>query len=607
MTQAFDPVTFVKTLPTRPGVYRMLDDQGQVIYVGKARNLRSRVSSYFRNDVASPKTRAMVARVARVEVTITRTEAEALLLENNLIKEHRPRYNVLLRDDKSYPYIHLSGDHPFPRIGFHRGARRGAGRYFGPYPSAGAVRATLREMQRLFRIRQCEDTFFANRSRPCLQYQIDRCSAPCVGYISSDEYARDVAHAVQFLEGRSNQVIDDLARRMEQAAAAQEYELAARYRDQIIELRRVQEKQFVSGASGDFDVIAAVRAEALYGVAVGTIRGGRQLGTRTYFPRVPDDTEEPELRAAFLAQYYAERKAPSEVLTDGPVEEEETLERMLAEDAGRRVAIRHRLRGERARWVAMARENAEQALAMRMAADAGGATRLAELQEALELEQTPSRIECFDISHTMGEATVASCVVFGPEGAIKSDYRRFNIRDVTPGDDYAAIRQAVRRRYSRLKREEAVLPDLLLIDGGKGQLTQAREALAELQVDEVQLVGVAKGPSRRPGLEQLFLSGRDVPIILPPDSGALQLIQQVRDEAHRFAITGHRQRRARARRTSSLETIPGLGPKRRRELLRQFGGIRQVARADVLELSRVPGISGQLAQRIYDSFHPDEA
>ncbi len=607
MARRFDPLAFVKTLPPRPGVYRMLDDAGHLLYVGKARSLRNRVSSYFRADTTSPKTRALVSHVAGIEVTLTRTEAEALLLENNLIKEHRPRYNVLLRDDKSYPYIYLSGGHPYPRIGFHRGARRARGRYFGPYPSAGAVRATLRELQRLFRIRPCEDSFFANRSRPCLQYQIDRCSAPCVGLITEHDYAQDVEHAVHFLEGRSNQVIEALAGRMESAAARQDYELAAKYRDQIIELRRVQERQFVSGDGGDLDVTAVANSGEVYCVTVATIRGGRQLGTRDYFPKVPPGTHRDELRAAFLAQYYAGRKAPPEILGDGPVEEATMLERILTEDAGRRVSIRHRLRGDRARWVAMARDNAEQALAMRLAADTDHEQRLAALQEALDLDQPPARIECFDISHTMGEATVASCVVFGPEGPVKSDYRRFNIRDVTPGDDYAAIRQAVRRRYSRLKREDAVLPDVLLIDGGRGQLTQAAEAMRELQIDEVQLVGVAKGPSRRPGLEQLFLSGRDRPIILRPDSGALRLIQQVRDEAHRFAITGHRQRRGKSRRTSSLESIPGLGPKRRRELLRQFGGLRQVARADVIELARVPGISGELARRIYDSFHPDEA
>jgi excinuclease ABC subunit C len=609
-TCQFDPKAFVKTLTGKPGVYRMLDAEGTVIYVGKASNLKKRVSSYFQKNISSPKTRVMVSRICNIEVTVTHTENEALLLENNLIKSLKPRYNVLFRDDKSYPYIYLS-EQTFPRLSFHRGAQRAKGRYFGPYPSSGAVRETLNLLQKLFSVRQCEDSFYNNRSRPCLQYQIKRCTAPCVGLVEPEQYQADVRHAVMFLEGKSSEVIDDLVRRMEQAAADLEYEQAARFRDQIASLRRVQEKQYISAESGDLDVIAAAVERGVGCVQVFTIRGGQNLGNRTYYPKMEAGQLETEdatrLLDSFLPQYYlrAGRPIPSEILLSHAASEPELLEQVLSEQSGHKVALSYRLRSQRARWVKMALQNARQALRTRLNSQSSLLQRFEALQEALNLDEMPRRLECFDISHTMGEATVASCVVFDTNGPLKADYRRFNIKDITPGDDYAAMHQALSRRYRRLKEGEGKLPDILLIDGGKGQVSQAEEVLTELQVSGVLLLGIAKGPDRKPGLETLYLSEQKTEIILPADSRALHLIQHIRDEAHRFAITGHRQRRQRSRTTSPLEAIPGLGPKRRQLLLKQFGGLQEVARAGVEDLARVNGISPKLAQQIYDTFHAD--
>ncbi|MGA7802007.1 MAG: excinuclease ABC subunit UvrC [Gammaproteobacteria bacterium] len=599
---AFDAKGFVRTLTTRPGVYRMLGADGEVLYVGKARNLKNRVSSYFRSGAQSIKTRSLVGQITGVQVTVTNTEGEALLLENNLIKELKPRYNVLLRDDKSYPYIYLSAEDEYPRLAFHRGARRGKGRYFGPYPNAGAVRESLNLLQKTFRVRQCEESFFRNRSRPCLQYQIKRCSAPCVRLPSPEEYARDVRHTELFLEGRSSEVIDELVGRMEDAAAHMEYEQAARYRDQIATLRRVQERQYVSGEGGDLDIAACVVRGGMACVQLFMIRGGRNLGNKTFFPRAPEDAAAEDVLAAFVAQFYLAHETPPEVLLNQALEDGELLEQVLSDRAGHKVVLRDRVRGERARWVAMAVANAEHALDARLSTRAGMFQRVEALQQVLELDEAPQRMECFDISHTRGEATVASCVVFDGEGPVKSDYRRFNIEGIEPGDDYAAMEQALRRRYTRLKQGEGKLPDLLLIDGGKGQVAAACRVLEELQVEGVQVVGVAKGPERRPGMETLHVVG-DGERHLPPDSPALHLIQQVRDEAHRFAITGHRQRRSKARSTSPLEAIPGVGPKRRQQLLRQFGGIRELARAGVEDLAKIRGISRELAQDIYDALH----
>ncbi len=602
----FDPRDFIRNLSHRPGVYRMLDAAGEVMYVGKARDLKKRLASYFQREASTPKIEALVRLVAGIEVTVTATETEALLLEYNLIKKYKPRFNITYRDDKSYPYIRIATDHAFPRLSFYRGSLKAPGNFYGPYPSAHAVRETLGQLQKLFQVRQCEDTFFANRNRPCLQYQIQRCSAPCVGLVSEEEYAEDVGHAVMFLEGRNRQVTDALVKRMEAAAGKLQFEKAAQYRDQVATLNRIQESQFVSGRGrGDFDVLGVASRGRVHCVAVMVLRSGRNLGSRTYFPRSAAAVEPQEVLSAFVVQHYLSREAPREILTRLPVDEIELLQQTLAERAGHAVEIRHRVRSTRARWLQMAQTNAEHALNMRLASNATIAEQLEGLREMLGLDETPSRLECFDISHTGGESTVAACVVFGPEGAAKAEYRRFNIHEVRAGDDYAAMRQVLERRYTRIKRGEAPVPDVLFVDGGKGQVAEAAQVLEELQLPEITILGVAKGPARRPGMEQLFRAGEKHPVSLSPDSPVLHLIQQVRDEAHRFAITGHRARRARSRRTSVLEAVPGLGPKRRRELLRQFGGLQGVARAPVEDLAKVKGISRQLAKLVYETFHAE--
>ncbi|MFZ5622666.1 MAG: excinuclease ABC subunit UvrC [Pseudomonadota bacterium] len=600
----FDAAGFLRHLTSHPGVYRMLAADGEVLYVGKARNLKRRVASYFRRTGLSPKTQALMAQMASVEVTVTHTESEALLLENNLIKEFQPRYNILLRDDKSYPYIYLSTGQTYPRITVHRGARRAEGRYFGPYPNASAVRESLHLLQKVFRVRQCEDSFFSNRSRPCLQYQIKRCTAPCVGLISPEDYAEDVRHTVQFLEGRNSEIVEELGRKMDAAAAALDYETAARYRDQIVSLTRVQERQYVSGERGDLDIVAAALEGGAACIQVFFIRAGRNLGNKTFFPRVPAGAVPGEVLAAFVEQYYLGREVPGELLLNHEIPDADWLETVLTEQAGHKVTVRARVRKERARWLAMAERNARMALQARLASRAGMARRFEALQTALGLGEPIERVECFDISHTRGEATVASCVVFDTEGPVKSDYRRFNIEGVEPGDDYGAMAQALERRYTRVRDEDGRWPDLILIDGGKGQVAVAARILEELQLSDLPMLGVAKGPERKPGWEVLHRPDGSE-LRLPADSQALHLIQQIRDEAHRFAITGHRQRRGRARTESALEAIPGVGPKRRAQLLRQFGGLREVARAGVEDLSKVKGISRELAQQIYDAFHGD--
>jgi len=600
---AFDAKSFLETLSTHPGVYRMLDATGELIYVGKARNLKNRVSSYFSGKPQSGKTMAMVAQVANVEVTVTASDTEALLLEYNLIKRHRPRYNVTLRDDKSFPYVYINTQDMFPQIRFYRGTRKLPGRFFGPYPSAAATRDTIQLLQKLFRLRPCDDTYFANRSRPCLQYQIKRCSAPCVGLVAADAYAQDLRDAIAVLEGRSRELIDDLAHRMEQAAGALEFERAARLRDQINAIKTVQAGQTMQQGEGDYDAVALVSESGRDCIAVVFVRGGRNLGSASFFPKA-GLAEGAEIMSGFLTQYYLAREAPSEILIDLAVDDAEWLSATFGERAGHAVAIRSGVRGRRARTLEMARANAEIALRMRVSNNATVASQLEALACALALPQTPRRIECFDVSHTMGELTVASCVVFGVEGPMKSDYRRFNLEGLTPGDDYGGMRQALTRRYARIKRGEVPVPDILLIDGGKGQLAQAQSVLAELGIHDVLLVGVAKGADRRAGQERLFLTNSDTPLILSADSPALHLIQRVRDEAHRFAITGHRQRRAKARRESALEEIPGLGPTKRRELLRQFGGWQGIAKASIEDLTRVHGIGQQLAQAIFDTLHP---
>jgi excinuclease ABC subunit C len=604
VSEQFDAKVFVDSLPGRPGVYRMLDSEGQILYVGKARNLKSRVGSYFQPSNVQPKVQALIAKTANMEVTITNSDTEALLLEYNLIKKHRPRFNVVLRDDKSFPYLHLETQHEFPRLNFYRGSRKEPGKYFGPYPSAGAVRDTLQQLQKLFRIRNCDDTYFANRSRPCLQYQIQRCTAPCVGLVSKEHYARDVGAAIKVLEGRNDEVGEELGRRMDAAAERLDFEEAAQLRDQLAKLKVIQAQQIVTaGADHDADVIAVAAANGEYCVALMFVRAGRSLGSTTFFPKAPF-AELPEVLSAFVVQYYLERDAPAEIIVEQEFDEMQLLEETLTQRLTHKVRICTSVRGIRARWLEMMRTNAEQALNMRRLARAGIESSLEDLREAFDLEEAPSRLECFDISHTGGTDTVASCVVFGVEGPLKSDYRRFNISGIQPGDDYAAMYQALTRRYKRVRDGEIVKPDVLLIDGGKGQLAEAAKVLDELGVGGITLIGVAKGADRRAGQEQLFLLGQDTPTILAPDSRALHLIQRVRDEAHRFAIAGHRKKRAKRHSQSILETIPGLGPVKRRELLKQFGGLQGILRAGIDDFIQIRGLGRELAQVIYEHLHP---
>jgi excinuclease ABC subunit C len=600
----FDAKGFVDSLPARPGVYRMLDVQGTILYVGKARNLKSRVGSYFQPSNVQPKVQALVAKTASMEVTITNSDTEALLLEFNLIKKHRPRFNVVLRDDKSFPYLHLETNHDFARLNFYRGSRKEAGRFFGPYPSAGAVRETLGQLQKLFRLRNCDDLYFANRSRPCLQYQIERCTAPCVGLISKEDYARDVQSAIKVLEGRNDEAQVELARRMETAAEQLNFEEAARVRDQLKHLKVIQAQQIVNAdIDHDADVIAIASAHGEYAVALMFVRGGRSLGSTNFFPKAPL-AELAEVLEAFVAQYYLERESPPEIIVEREFDGMRVLEATLAERVGHKVRIASQVRGIRARWLEMMHNNAEQALKMRSLARSSIVSSLEELRDAFDLDEVPQRLECFDISHTGGTETVASCVVFGPEGPMKSEYRRFNIAGIQPGDDYAAMNQALTRRYKRVRDGEVAAPDVLLIDGGKGQLSEAAKALEELGVAGIRLIGVAKGADRRPGQEQLFTLDRVTPTLLPPDSSALHLIQRVRDEAHRFAITGHRRRRAKRHSQSILETIPGLGPVKRRELLKQFGGMQGILRAGVDDFVKIRGLGRELAEAIYEHLHP---
>ncbi len=605
----------LKSLSGLPGVYQMYNDRNEIIYVGKAKNLKKRVSSYFQKNTKDLKTHSLVKNVANIETIVTHTEGEALLLENNLIKTHKPRYNILYRDDKSYPYIYLSTEQAFPRLTLHRGARKGKGTYFGPYPSAGAVRETLAYLQKLFPIRQCTDSFYKNRSRPCLQYQIKRCSAPCVGLVTEADYAKEVSQVSMFLSGHSSDLISALATQMETAAETLDYELAALLRDRIAILRAIQEKQYISGDEGDYDVIAAATKADVSCVQLFKIRNGHNLGNKAYYPKKISGQNESSLINAFIAQYYLEANSsrltdfPSTILIASEIDDIELLEKVLSEQNNKNISIKYNVRGARSKWLKMATQNAKLAVASRIATHASLLSRFEKLQEAFNLDEIPTRLECFDISHSMGEATVASCVVFNHEGPNKSDYRRYNIKNVTPGDDYAAMEQALMRRYRKKQDEDIKLPDILFIDGGKGQLSRAKLVVEELQLKNILLVGVAKGPSRKPGMENLIVAGclsdEDTEFILPSDSPALHLIQQIRDEAHRFAISGHRNQRKKARSRSELEDIEGLGPKRRQTLLTQFGGLREVAKAGIEDLARVPGISKHLAKKIYERFHSD--
>ncbi len=603
-SQKFDHQRFLKTVTQKAGVYVMLNEAGEVLYVGKAKNLRNRLGSYFRASGLSNKTMALVSRIFQIEVTVTATESEALLLEQNLIKQYRPPYNILLRDDKSYPYIYLSSDQQHPRLSMQRGAKRGKGQYFGPYPSAGAVRESLSWLQKVFKVRQCEDSYYRNRSRPCLQYQIGRCSAPCVGNISDQEYARDVQHTELFLSGKSAALQQALADDMERCAEALEFEKAAELRDRIGYLQQVQASQCIEGEDGDLDIIAGVLQAGLCCIQLLSVRAGRVLGSRSYFPKsLLEETVDSHVEA-FIAQHYLTGSGavdlPKELVLNVELADAALLAGSLSEQAGRQVAIVHRVRSRRAKWQQLAITAAEQNLRNRLAASESMAGRYRALQELLELDNLPSRLECFDISHSSGEATVASCVVFDDNGPLKADYRRMNIDGVAAGDDYAAMRQALSRRYRRVASGEVPRPDILFIDGGKGQLNQALRVLAELEISELLTIGVAKGADRRAGLEVLIRGDTGRELTLADNSPALHLIQHIRDESHRFAIGGHKARRNKARRQSGLEAIPGVGAKRRRELLRHFGGLQGVRKASVADLCRVPGISEKIAREIYE-------
>lgn len=596
----FDGKAFVRELTHAPGVYRMYAADGSVLYVGKAISLKKRVASYFRADLPSLRISRMVRQIARMDTTVVRNESEALILENQLIKSLRPKYNILMRDDKSYPYILITQE-AFPRLGFYRGSRSAAARYFGPYPSVLAVRETLEAMQKIFRLRSCEDSVFRNRSRPCLQHQIGRCTAPCVGVIGETDYAADVRRATLFLEGRSGEVLDELTQQMDQASQSLQFEAAATLRDRIAQIRRVQAKQYVEGVHADLDVLGCVLAEGRSCVVLLSFRNGMNLGTRAYFPRTNGAETPGEVLGAFVAQYYDGQRVPKEIVLSHDIEDLDLLENALGEFSGRKVEIKVQVRNERARYVAMAVHNAELSLATELASNASQRARMEDLQSLLDLGAPPQRMECFDISHTQGEATVASCVVFDAEGPVKAHYRRYNIAGIEPGDDYAAMHQALTRRFKR-GMEEGVLPDLLFIDGGKGQVAQANDVLAELGVSNVVVVGVAKGEARRAGDETLLLpDGRQ----LHPgaQSPGLQVIQQIRDEAHRFAITGHRGRRQKARDTSRLQDIAGIGPKRRAALLKHFGGLAGLKEAGAEEIARVEGVNRELAERIYAALH----
>jgi excinuclease ABC subunit C len=596
----FDPKPVLAALGPGPGVYRMLDAENGVLYVGKASNLKKRVSSYFNRPQLEPRLMAMVSRIRGIETTVTRTESEALLLEAELIKSLKPRYNVLLRDDKSFPYIVLTTSHRFPRLGLHRGAKASGERYFGPFPSAGAVRETLNLMQKLFRVRQCEDSYFRARSRPCLQHQIGRCTAPCVGLIDEVDYAGDVRMATLFLEGRSDRVVDELATAMDAASSALEFERAAALRDRIQAVRSVQAGQSVVDAEDDADVVGVRLAEGLACVHVLFFRNGMSLGGRSFFPKAPADADESEVLGAFVSQYYAQRPAPSRILLSASMEDGDLVAAALRERQGRAIEIRHVQRGSRTRLIDLAVRNAEAAIAANRTSEKAQRDRWTALARLVGLSREPSRVECFDISHSHGEATVASCVVFDPAGAVKAQYRRYNITGVAPGDDYGAMRQAIERRFRRALGEGGALPDLLLIDGGRGQVSEAVGVLDSLGVEGVTVLGVAKGPTRKAGLETLVQpDGSEFGA--PANDPGLHLIQQIRDEAHRFAITGHRGRRDRARERSRLEEIPGIGARRRQALLRHFGGLPGVLDASAEELARVPGIDRALAERIHAS------
>ena len=606
--EAFDSAAFLKQVTEKPGVYQMYDASGDILYVGKASNLRKRLASYFRKQGQAVKTQSLVSRIADIQVTVTASETEALLLEQNLIKSQRPPYNILLRDDKSYPYIYLSNHSDYPSLTFRRGkSKRDKGTFFGPFPSGGAVRESLNILQKVFRIRNCSESYFRNRTRPCLQYQINRCTAPCVGMISPEEYQQDVRRARLFLQGKNPEIIQELMDAMEQASSSLDFERAAQFRDQINYLRHVQEQQAIEGGSAELDVIGLSQEAGVVCVVVLSVRGGRIVGTQHFFPRLSMEQEESELITAFIGQFYLgednPREIPREIIVADEIPDREVLDQALSNQAGRDTRVRHRVRDERRRWLQMARTNAEETLRSHLSNKETVYRRLLALRELLEMDEIPARMECFDISHSQGENTVASCVVFDENGPLKSDYRLYNIEGEIAGDDYAAMGQVLRRRYRRIKAGDGKRPDLVFIDGGLGQLNVARTVFDELGIDDITLIGVAKGEARRAGMEELIEALTENRFRVAPDSPALHLIQHIRDEAHRFAITGHRQRRDKKRSSSTLEGIPGVGPRRRRDLINYFGGLQELRKASVGEIAKVRGISETLAESIHSALH----
>jgi len=603
----FDHKSFLRSVSEQPGVYRMYNIEQTVIYVGKAKHLKKRLASYFRKDVGSVKTKALVKQISAIDVTVTHTEGEALILENNYIKKYQPKYNILLRDDKSYPYL-LVTDHRHPKIGMHRGGKKIKGDYFGPYPSVGAVWESLRLMQKLFPIRQCEDSYYRARSRPCLQYQLQRCSAPCVNKVSDEVYSQQVHLAKLFLKGKSTQVIDHLVQKMEESSQSLDFEQAAKYRDQIVTLRKVQQQQYVSGMAAELDIIGLYRQKSQVCVHILFVRDQKILGSKSFFPSIPSETTDEEILQAFICQHYLGSEVtlgqiPKEVVIAFELENGDEIKALLSEQAEREVKISQNVRQERLQYLKLATTNAQNALVSKNSHKESMKARFAALNEVFELPTGIERLECFDISHTMGQQTVASCVVFNQDGPLKSDYRRYNVHGITPGDDYAAMAFALNKRYSKAKSGEN-MPDIVFIDGGKGQLSKAEAFFAELNLEQTPLlVGVAKGESRKPGLETLILAGSHQLISLPGTSPALHLVQHIRDESHRFAIAGHRAKRQKASKKSALESIPGIGAKKRQALLKYLGGMQEVLQADVTDLKKVPGISDALAQNIYDALH----
>ena len=608
---SFNPKKFLKSLTSRPGIYCMKNSEGKIIYVGKAKNLKKRVASYFnRIDSQTIKNQVMIKQIDNIDVTVTQTENEALILENNFIKEYKPKYNIIFRDDKSYPYIYLSTKHKYPRFYYHRGSLKGEGKYFGPFPSAGAVKKSLNLIQKLFLVRSCEDNVFSNRSRPCLQYQIKRCSAPCVNYISKDEYQYDLKNATLFIEGKKEKIIKELSEPMQSASDNLDYEKAAKLRDQIRSVREIQQKQYASGESDNFDIVACVKNTNYACIQLSFIRSGLNLGSRRYYPRNIENQNESNLIRAFLSHFYLSnmdvKKYSLEILLSHDIDDKKLLENVFNERFERKIKIKHNVRGERAKWLAMAKENAIFNLKQKLAIDENLNKRFLALQKLLNIKQNINKIECFDISHTSGESMVASCVVFDKNGANKGKYRKFNIENITKGDDYGAMKQVVRRRYMRLVKEEAILPDLILIDGGKGQINVTQKELDELQLSHIPVLGIAKGPSRKPGMENLILSVKNNLIRCDSTSPALLLIQNIRDEAHRFAITAHRQKRKKRRDRSFLEEINGIGSKRKQVLIKHFGGLQGVSKAGINELSKVNGINRNLAKKIYETIHDND-